>query len=34
VHGRSGRTRARFVLEDPDAVRRFLVALDERLDDA
>lgn len=31
VRGRSGRTRARYVLDDPDAVRRFLVALDERL---
>jgi len=32
VRGREGRTRAGYALEDTGAVRRFLVAVDERLD--
>jgi alpha,alpha-trehalase len=31
VRGRDGRTRARYSLDDPDAVRRFLAKLDEKL---
>ncbi len=33
VRGRDGRSRARYSLDDPDAVRRFLAKLDEKLGD-